>query len=60
MACSGLGPLPTKIPDGAILEIGEATHAHQIQISAISATYNMIDPNGERRNAGRAAFAQIA
>ncbi|MEO0547279.1 MAG: sugar phosphate isomerase/epimerase family protein [Pseudomonadota bacterium] len=60
MACSGLGPLPTKIPDGAILEIGEAAQAHQIQISAISATYNMIDPKAERRNAGRAAFAQIA
>ncbi len=60
MACSGLSPLPSAISD----ETAEAVHAAAeetgVEIVAVSATYNMIDPNLTERRKGRQAFAAIA
>lgn len=60
MACSGLGALPTTIPQAAIREICEATEQTGVGLVAVSATYNMIHPDRAAREEGRAAFAAIA
>ena len=60
MACSGLGPLPVSIPDEIANHIKSASDAARIEIAAVSATYNMTDPDKARRAAGRRAFTAIA
>ncbi|MEM8748865.1 MAG: sugar phosphate isomerase/epimerase [Pseudomonadota bacterium] len=60
MACSGLGSLPTIISADAIAEVQRAGRKHSITGVAISATYNMADPDAARRQVGREAFATIA
>ena len=55
MACSGLGPLPVSIPDEIANHIKSASDAARIEIAAVSATYNMTDPDKARR-----AFTAIA
>lgn len=60
MACSGLGPLPVSIPDEIAHHIKSASDAARIEIAAVSATYNMTDPDKARRAAGRRAFTAIA
>ena len=59
MACSGLGSLPAIISQHAAREVQEASAKTGIGIAAISATYNMTDPNPERLAAGRRAFIAI-
>ena len=59
MACSGLGSLPTIISQDAAREVREASAETGIDIAAISATYNMTDPDPERLAAGRQAFIAI-
>ena len=60
MACSGLGALPATIPEAAADAVAAAAAETGVAIAAISATYNMTDPDPGRRAAGRAAFAAIA
>ena len=60
MSCSGIGSLPEIIPESVTLELKDAIHLTGISISAISATYNMTDPNINRRSVGRKAFEAIA
>jgi sugar phosphate isomerase/epimerase len=60
MACSGLGALPLAISAADAKAIAAASHATGVSIAAVSATYNMIDPERERRNLGRQAFSAIA
>ncbi len=60
MACSGSGPLPEAISADAANAVAAAAQATGIEIAAISATYNMTDPDPVRRAAGRRAFAAIA
>jgi sugar phosphate isomerase/epimerase len=60
MACSGFGALPEQIIDDVIEEIRAASETTGIAITAISATYNMIDVDHAKRNAGRRAFSSIA
>ena len=59
MACSGLGSLPEAISEDAAREVQEASAGTGIGIAAISATYNMTDPDPERLAAGRRAFIAI-
>ena len=59
MACSGLGSLPETISEDAAREVREASASTGIDIAAISATYNMTDPDPERLAAGRRAFIAI-
>jgi sugar phosphate isomerase/epimerase len=60
MACSGLGALPMTITTQQAGAIQDAAQRSNVDIVAISATYNMIDPNLARRAAGRASFKAIA
>ena len=60
MSCSGLDPLPALISDEAADLVKSASHAAEIEIAAVSATYNMTDPDETRREAGRRSFASIA
>lgn len=59
MACSGLGSLPESISDEIAHRIKSASDAARIEIAAVSATYNMTDPDETRKAAGRSAFAAI-
>ena len=59
MACSGLGSLPGTISEDTAREVREASAGTGIGIAAISATYNMTDPDPERLVAGRRAFTAI-
>lgn len=59
-ACSGLGALPESIPDATVSAIREASERTGVSIAAISATYNMIHPDINVREAGRRSFAAIA
>lgn len=49
MACSGLGALPGTISEDAAREVREASVGTGIGIAAVSATYNVTDPDPERR-----------
>lgn len=60
MACSGTGSLPESIAEGTAGAVATAARETGIVVSAISATYNMIDPYTERRAAGRRSFGAIA
>ncbi|KAB0680290.1 sugar phosphate isomerase/epimerase family protein [Aureimonas leprariae] len=60
MACSGLGPLPTHVPDDAAEAIARAADAAGIEIAAVSATYNITHPDEAKRAEGRQAFEAIA
>lgn len=60
MACSGIGSLPTEIPDRAAAAVASAAKANGIAIAAVSATYNMLHPDPAQRAQGRAAFTAIA
>jgi sugar phosphate isomerase/epimerase len=59
-ACSGLGALPVEIFDGQVSAVASASAETGVGIAAVSATYNMIDPDPVKRAAGRASFAFIA
>jgi len=60
MACSGLGALPSQIPDAAVETLGREAADAGVDIAAISATYNMVHPDRSKREAGRHSFAVIA
>ena len=60
MACSGLAALPGSIPKTSASKLTAAMHATGIGIAALSATYNMTDPDPDRRQAGRASFSMLA
>jgi sugar phosphate isomerase/epimerase len=60
MACSGLGSLPLVIPEPAADAIAAASNECGVEISAVSATYNMVHPDMTRRNEGRRSFEAIA
>jgi len=60
MACSGLDALPAAVDAAVAGAIAEASRATSVEISAVSATYNMIHPDLAKREAGRRAFAAIA
>ncbi|MBP0579718.1 sugar phosphate isomerase/epimerase [Labrys sp. LIt4] len=60
MACSGLPSMPQAIPAG----VAEAVHAaaldQNLEIAAVSATYNMIHPDPAQRWRGHDGLAVIA
>jgi sugar phosphate isomerase/epimerase len=60
MACSGLSSLPETVSDEIATAVGTASKANGILVSAVSATYNMIHPDMNAREAGRRSFAAIA
>ena len=60
MTCSGLDPLPVAIPAMTARQVGSAAGKSGMHVAAISATYNMTDPDPGRRMAGQRAFRVIA
>ena len=60
MACSGVGALPETVSADVASEVLAASIATGVEIAAISATYNMIHRDLEKRLAGRRSFAAIA
>lgn len=60
MACSGIGSLPETVTAEIAGAVRDASLQTGVAIAAISATYNMTDPNPVRRRAGRESFAAIA
>jgi sugar phosphate isomerase/epimerase len=60
MACLGLPSMPDEIPAATALGVAAAAKAHGVGISAISATYNMIDPDAAKRATGLRRLAVIA
>jgi sugar phosphate isomerase/epimerase len=60
MACSGLAAMPDDIPDAVIADLRAAVTASGVTLHAISATYNMIDPDVAAREKGHARLAVIA
>ena len=60
MACSGLAALPDSIPETSADQLTTAARATGIGIAALSATYNMTDPDPHRRRAGRTSFSTLA
>lgn len=60
MTCSGLDALPDIIHEEEAQRVFNASQATGIGIAAISATYNMTDPDPNRCANGRVAFKSIA
>jgi sugar phosphate isomerase/epimerase len=60
MACSGLSSLPLAVDRAAADAVREASRATDVDIAAVSATYNMIHPVVAEREKGRRAFEAIA
>jgi sugar phosphate isomerase/epimerase len=60
MACSGLAALPEQISKDVAEAVNAASKASGTAIAAISATYNMIHPDMQIRQAGRKSFEVIA
>lgn len=54
LACAGLPALPDQIDDeaGVIAQIVAASHATDVSLAALSATYNMAHPDPIKRRAG--------
>jgi sugar phosphate isomerase/epimerase len=60
MACSGLLSMPDAISSGATLAIRSAGQEANVQIVALSGTYNMIHPDPARRKRGHARLEVLA
>jgi sugar phosphate isomerase/epimerase len=52
MACAGLSPFPDRIESDVVDRIRKAAATREINIAAVSGTYNMIHPDREQRQVG--------
>ncbi|CAM5775797.1 xylose isomerase [Labrys miyagiensis] len=60
MACSGLDSMPAAIPDSTAEAVRSAAREHEVTITAVSATYNMIHPDPVVRRRGHESLGVIA
>ncbi|MCB0836207.1 MAG: sugar phosphate isomerase/epimerase [Bacteroidetes bacterium] len=60
MSVAGLGELPQEIPARILDDIMAFKKITGVELSAMSATYNMIDPDREKKNHGFNAFIEIS
>jgi sugar phosphate isomerase/epimerase len=60
MTCSGLADMPDEIPAAAAATVRAACVAHDIDMSAVSATYNMAHPDPAVRKLGLSRMRVIA
>jgi sugar phosphate isomerase/epimerase len=60
LACAGLPSLPERIEPALAQRVAAAAAARRIRIAAVSGTFNMIDPNRERRDAGMRRLGRLA
>jgi sugar phosphate isomerase/epimerase len=59
-ACAGLATLPDSIPARVVEQISQAAADRGITIAAISATFNIIDPNSQLRQTNLRRLAVVA
>ena len=60
MSSLGLPPLPLSVEDSALEAVRAAFDQHGVEISAVSGTYNMVHPNSDEVERGRAGFETVA
>lgn len=60
MACLGLNALPNEVPEGLALKAGDLCKSMDIDIAAVSATFNMAHPNPKIIASGIQQFEAIA
>lgn len=60
MACSGLVSMPEAIAESQARSVADAAKAADVEIAAISGTYNMIHPDRAVREAGHRRLAVLA
>jgi sugar phosphate isomerase/epimerase len=59
MACAGLAEMPDRIDQAVAATIRAEHEARGITMAAVSGTFNMIDPNVERRRRGLAQLGEL-
>src|ERR1700744_1003039 len=59
LASAGLASLPDHLPDGLVEAAGRHARQKQLQIPAISGTYNMAHPDAREREGSRRGFANL-
>ena len=60
LTSAGLSPMPDSIDPEVATRIGRAASASGVSVSAVSGTYNMIDPNPINREVGLRRLGAIA
>lgn len=60
MVCSGLDSMPSEVSRSVVLEIKSAVVETGVEISSISATYNMIHSSAQMRNKGLQGLKTLA
>jgi sugar phosphate isomerase/epimerase len=60
MSCVGLESMPSEIDNQTIVEIRKSMQDHDLQMCALSATFNMIHPDLEERQRGIQRFKVLA
>ena len=60
MSCSGLPSMPDAVADDAALAVAEAAQAANVEIVALSGTYNMIHPDAAERELGHRRLNALA
>jgi len=60
MSCAGVDEMPDEIAPALIATIRQAMEARRITMSALSGTFNMIDPNRAERAAGLRRLRTLA
>jgi sugar phosphate isomerase/epimerase len=59
LASAGLASLPDHLPDGLAEAVGRHARQKQLQIAALSGTYNMAHPDASVRDGSRRGFANV-
>jgi sugar phosphate isomerase/epimerase len=60
MACSGLPSMPDSIPDRVAAAVSSSATRHEVEIVALSGTYNMIHPDPAVRACGHQRLEALA
>ncbi len=60
LSSAGAGPWPDRIDPALFAQVREAFRAHDVTISALHATFNMIHPEPEARKAGLVWLRELA
>jgi sugar phosphate isomerase/epimerase len=59
LTSAGLSSLPDQLPDGVAEAVGRHGRQKQLQIAALSGTYNMAHPDASVREGSRRGFANV-
>ncbi len=56
---AGLDPLPDGVPEAVARRLGQTFRDAGVRVAAVSGTFNVLDPDHERRNANMERFARL-